>query len=222
MAQTLALAVRPRDVTIKAKALRRQNVVPAVVYGHGFPPRSIQIDYLPAERIVRMAGTSHLIDLDIEGDTEEHTVLIRDVQYHPVTGRIMHMDFYHIVAGEEIRNQVPVVLVGEAPVAKTLGATVTQTLEHIEIQCLPQDMPGSIEFDLSVLTELHARVTVADLPIPEKVTVLTDPEMEVLQIAAPRLLEEEEEEVEEAVLEGEAAEAAEVAEEAASQEEDES
>lgn len=204
MAQTLSLAVRPRDVTIKAKALRRQHIVPAVVYGHGFAPRSIQIDYLPAERIVRMAGTSHLIALDIEGDAGEHTVLIRDVQYHPVTGRIMHMDFYHIVAGEEIRNQVPVVLVGEAPVAKTLGATVTQTLEHIEVQCLPQDMPGVIEFDLSVLTGLHSRVTVGDLPIPARVTVLTDPEMEVLQIAAPRLLEEEE-----AVLEGEAAEVAE-------------
>ncbi|MBM3188299.1 MAG: 50S ribosomal protein L25 [Chloroflexi bacterium] len=210
MPRMLDFAAQSRDNSAKAKALLRKGIVPGVIYGRGFEPRSLQFEYLLVDRMTRQAGTSHLISLTIEGDPEAHMVLIRDVQHEPVTGRIMHVDLYRVVAGEEIRSQIPIVLVGEAPIVHRVGATVTQALDSIEVQCVPADMPESIEVDLRVLTDLDSRITVGDLQAPPNVTILTDPDAEIVQVAAPRAMEEEEVEAEEAVLaeakEGEAAE----------------
>jgi len=173
------------------------------------------------ERVVRQAGTSRLISVQIEGDSEVHNALIREVQRDPVTDRILHVDLYRIVADEPIRNEVPLVQRGKAP-AEDLGGTVSQLLESIEVECLPKDMPEAIIIDLSKLTEINSFLRVADLDIPEGVQVLTDPEAEVIRVMAPRGLTAAELAEEEAAAEAAAEKEAAATEGPAAPEEEES
>jgi len=182
------------------KALRRAQIVPGVVYGRDLKATSVQCGYLPLAKVVRQAGTSRLISLSIAGDKTQRNVLIREIQRDPVTDRMLHIDFYAIVAGQKLRLEVPLVQRGKSP-AEELGGIVSQVLDTIEVECLPEDMPAAIEVDLTKLATLHAHLTVGDLEIPANVTVLTPADAEVIHIAAQR-----KEEVEEVAAPAEAAE----------------
>ena len=220
MADTIMLTAQPRDTAFKAKALRRTGKVPGVLYGRQYDPRHLQFEHRTLERVIRRAGTSRFVALAIDGVDEENTILIRDVQRDPVSERVLHVNLYRILAGEEIRNQVPLTLVGRAPVEE-LGAMVSRVLEYVEVLCLPRDMPVGIVYDISNLEAVHDHVSVADLNIPENVTVLTSPDTAILQIAIPRGIEEEEEEeaaAEAELLEGEEVEGAEEGDEEATTE----
>jgi large subunit ribosomal protein L25 len=186
------VTAQTRDGGTRARALRRQQMVPGVVYGRDFEPRQVQFPYLTIERLIQRAGTSSIIGLSIEGEPEPYMALIRAVQRDPVTDRIMHVDFYRVVAGQTIRSSVPVVQEGESPIAAADMATITQLLDAVEVECLPADMPQSIVVDISGLTELSDRITAADLVVPENVRILTPPDTEIIQVTALRAEEEEE------------------------------
>ena len=199
MVPQISLVAQPRDTHMTPKALRRAQIIPAVVYGHAIAPTSVQCEYRAIERVLKAAGTSHLIALSIPGqDTQD--VLVREVQRDPITGRILHVDFYAVVATEVLRNLVPIILQGRAP-AVDKGGTVVQLLDELEIECLPKDMPAAIEVDISSLQDFHDHLTVADLKIPANVRVLSDPEAEVVSISAPHVIKEAEAEVTEAAAE---------------------
>ena len=206
MPTSIALSATPRDLTKTPRALRREGVVPGVLYGHHFDSTSLQFGYQMLERVVNRAGSSQLVAVNVGNDTFD--ALVRDVQRDPVTGRILHVDLYHVLADEKLTSAVPIELVGEAP-AVELGGILTQLLDQIEVECFPRDLPAAITVDLAALVDMHARVTVADLDVAESVTVLTDPESIVVQIAAPRAEVEEEEAAEGAEAEGGAEEAGE-------------
>jgi large subunit ribosomal protein L25 len=191
MATMIPLAAQPRDATKTPRMLRREQVVPGVIYGHGTPAMSLQFEYQSLMRAVRQAGTSHLIALSIAGDEASRNVLVREVQRDPVTSRLLHIDLFAIVAGEKLRITVPVVQRGEAPAAK-LGGSVMQMLDAIEVECLPENMPELFEVDLSRLETLHSRLTVADLHLPDTVTVLTPMDAEVVGVTIVRVKAEEE------------------------------
>ncbi len=218
MATTIPLAAQLRDASMTPKALRRAQIVPGVVYGRAFEALSVQFDYLSLARVARQAGTSRLISVEIEGQKKAQDAFLREVQRDPVSGRVLHVDLYAVVADEKVRNLVPLVQRGRAP-AVELGAVIVQSLNRIEIECLPGDMPASIVVDLSQLTDIGSHLTVADLVIPEKVAVLQDPASEVANAVAPRMALVEEalvEEVEVPVeVEGEQEAEAEPAEESA-------
>jgi len=205
MAKMISLAAKPRDVGMNPKALRRAEVVPGIVYGRTYAPKALQFDYLPLSRTVLQAGTSHFVSLAVDGEAEPQRVLIRDVQRHPVTGRIIHVDLMAVMAGERLRSEVPLVQHGEAP-AVQLGGILVQLLETLEVECLPDDMPESIRIDLSRLTDLHSHLSVSDLEIPENVEVLTPTDTDVIQVSVPRAVAAEEEVA--AAAEGEAGETA--------------
>ncbi len=186
MSSHITLAAQPRDAQVKARAIRRQQLVPGVVYGRDFEPRNVQFAYLPVERAILSAGTSQLIALKIEGEREAHLTLVRDVQHDPVTGRVTHVDLYRVVAGQTVRVMVPVVQHGELAIQ---GANVTQLLESVEVECLPSAMPEHFSVDMARLASFDARVTVADLEIPEGVRVLSDPDLEIIQLSEAQDLE---------------------------------
>ncbi|MHB0859419.1 MAG: 50S ribosomal protein L25 [Anaerolineae bacterium] len=191
MAATITLAGTSRADNKTARALRREAIVPGVVYGHRFEAKSVQFDYAAIERVVNSAGTSQAVALSVGEDVAEQTVLIRDVQRDPVTRRILHVDLYALVAGEKLRTSIPLVQHGVAP-AVELGGVVMQALEQLDIECVPADMPQSISVDLAALTSLTSHIAVADLDIPSGVTVLVAPETVVASITIPRGLAEEE------------------------------
>lgn len=203
MATTITLKAAPRDKSLKAIALRRAGQVPGVIYGHGFETVGVQFDYRSIELVTLHAGTSRLVTVSIGGDSETHDTFVRDVQRDPVTGQILHVDLLAVVANETMRNMVPIVQHGEAPVVEE-GGVIVQLMDNLEVECLPRDMPAEIVVDISQLTDFSSQIRVSDLPIPAGVTVMDDPDAEVIAITVPHAAIAEEEALEEAAAEEEA------------------
>lgn len=166
------------------KALRRAQLIPGVLYGPGFEPRSLQIPLGPLNRVLRQAGQSHLIELSIEGSAGTEVVLVRDVQRDPVTSSLVHIDLYRTRADENVRLSVPLVHVGEAPAVEQ-GGVVLSLMDGIEVECLPRDLPESLHVDLTRLVDMQSVITVADLEVPSGVTVLSDAEAVVARVTYP-------------------------------------
>lgn len=200
MSEINTLVARPRDESMSPKALRRTGWLPAVMYGPGYTPRKIQVEERALLHVLQRGGMAQILNLTIEGEGASEMVLIREIQKHPVTGRVIHADLYRVSAERPISVAVPIVLEGEAP-ASELGGVVNQILNELEIECLPKDLPEAIVVDVSRLTELDSAIYVRDLEIPEGVRVLEDPEVPVVRIALPRAVEEEAAEEVEAVEE---------------------
>jgi len=208
----IELSVKPRSVVgKKVAALRRQGVTPANVYGRNLESKAVQVETAVLTHLLRTAGRNVIIDLRIEDEGSPRPVMLRGVQRDPVTSRLLHAEFYQVSLTQKMRAEVPLVLVGEAPAATELGGILLQSLDSIMVEALPGDIPASVEVDVSTLVQLDAGVHVRELPIDlAKVHVMTDAELVVAKVAAPRLVAVEEE-VPAEVAEEAAPEAAEAA-----------
>ncbi|MCD6422086.1 50S ribosomal protein L25 [bacterium] len=184
----------------KAKALRRQGLVPAIVYGPKIEPIQVVLPLNEAENAWLEAGTSHLIDLQIEGEKEPRKVLIYEVQTDPLTDKIIHLDFYAVRMDQPIRAEVPLEFVGEAPAVKEKGGILLIEKDFVEIECLPKDLPEEIKVDLSTLREFHDAIKIGDLDLPEGIELTEEKEIVLATVQPPRS-EEELKELEEAPVE---------------------
>ena len=173
MAEVISFAAQPRDASMTGRALRRDNKTPGVMYGRAYQATPLQFDSAAATRLVREAGTSRVVSVAIDGSATAQDAFIRDVQRDPVTGNVIHLDLYAVMADQIITNFVPLVTEGRAPVIDT-GAMIVQLLDTLEVECLPRDMPASIIVDLTKMVDMHSSITVGDLAIPSGVTVLGD------------------------------------------------
>ncbi|NPV07504.1 MAG: 50S ribosomal protein L25 [Anaerolineae bacterium] len=209
MPEMLSLEVEPREVVgKKVKALRRDGIVPGVVYGHRAEVRAVQVDEHTLGRFLSRASASSLIEVAIRGEDAPRPAIIRDVQRHVLTQRVEHIDFLQVDLTERVRISVPLVLVGEAPAALPQAAVgdeeapppgvVIQGLDALEVECLPTDIPTEIEVDVTSLAHLNDSIHVRDLAVPEGVEVITPAEAMVARVVAER--PEEEEEVGEGLL----------------------
>lgn len=211
--ETIELPVQVRDLSKRAKDLRRDGRIPAVYYGHGQKNLSLEIDYQAFFRVYRDAGESTIIDLKLEGSTKPLKVLVQDTQVDPVSDKFVHVDFINVKMDEEITTKVPLGFVGEASAVKDLDGILTTNKNEVEIKCFPQNLPSQIEVDISSLVDFHVVIKVSDLVLPSGVAILDDAEGVVATVTAPREEEEEEEvpvegeEAEEEAKEGEEAEA---------------
>ena len=158
--EKLALQSVPRDLTVKTSAIRSQKLVPAVVYGHALDPVHVSVGNSDFLRTFRKGGHTHLVDLAIDG--KKHSVLIHDVQKHPVTGDFLHIDFFAVSAKEKINVAIPVKLVGTAP-AVIEGALIEQNLHEIDVKVLPADLIDVIEVDVSSLVKVGDVIHVSDI-----------------------------------------------------------
>jgi large subunit ribosomal protein L25 len=206
----------------KVRFLRRQGLTPANLYGHNVKSTALQIDTIQLKNTLARAGKSSLVSLKVDSAKRPKMVIIRDVQREPLTGSLVHVDLYQVKMEEKLKLEVPLMFVGEAPAIKDKGGILVQNMNSVEVECLPANMPHSIEVDLSVLMELDQAVHVKDLSVDEGVTILNDPEQPIVQIARSRVEAEIAEELvaaeavaeEEEVEEMEEVEAAETKEEA--------
>ena len=178
----------------KVKNLRREGLVPAVLYGHKTDAVPLQVEERELNRILTQAGGHRLIALKIGRARKRQMALAREVQWDVITGRPIHVDFYAVVMTEKLTTAVPLVLVGEAPAAERAEVILLQGLDEVEIECLPGDLIEAIEVDVSELEEVDQAVYVKDLRVPSTVEILTDPEEIVARVdwAAPEEVEEEE------------------------------
>jgi len=184
----------------KTKKIKEDGLIPAVVYGHGYKSKSIQILALDFKKVFRKAGESSLIDLEIDG-SKSIKVLIHDYQRHPFKDNFQHVDFYKIKEGEKIKVETGLKFIGEAPAVKELGGVLFNNLDKVEIECLPENLIHEIEVDLSTLKTFDDIIRVKDLKVPSDVKIIDDAEEMVVQVERPRqeVVEEKiaEEEIEE-------------------------
>ncbi|MEX1254808.1 MAG: 50S ribosomal protein L25 [Dehalococcoidia bacterium] len=182
------LSVDPRQVTgKKVKSLRRQGIIPAHLYGRGTDSLALQAAQQAVTHLLRTAGRNAIIDLQIGGEPQARPVVLRSVQRDPVSGELVHLDFFQVSLTEKMKVGVPLVLVGEAPAVSVFGGVMLQSLDHLNIEALPQDVPQHVEIDVSHLETVDSALFVRDLPIPAGVQVLDDPGLVVAKVAAPRL-----------------------------------
>jgi large subunit ribosomal protein L25 len=173
---------KPREAKSKnaARRVRAQGGVPAVVYGAGKDAVSVTVDPKQISRILHSeAGHNTIFDLQVGGDKTK--VMIVDWQYEPIKGALMHIDLKRIAMDKRLKVQVPIVLKGEAYGVKTEGGILEQVLREVEIECLPADIPKSIEADVTALKH-GENVRVKDLPHGDKVKFLTDEDQMVAHL----------------------------------------
>ncbi|MEJ2709590.1 MAG: 50S ribosomal protein L25 [Anaerolineales bacterium] len=178
----------------KVRALRREGKLPAIIYGKGIQPLPISLDYLEASKVLSGVTSSHLIEIDVDGDS--HNVLVRDRQRDPILRNLIHVDFLAVSMTEKLRTNVMVELVGEAPAATEYGGIVVPSAESLEVESLPENLPEKFVVDISGLEEVGDAIFVRDLDIPDGVEVLTDMD-ETVVIVTAQMMEEVLEELEE-------------------------
>jgi large subunit ribosomal protein L25 len=178
----------------KVKALRRQGLLPAVLYGTGIEPLPIELDAKEASRILSSVRGSTLVTLTV--DKDQHQVLVRDEQRDVIRRDLIHVDFLKVAMDVAIRTEVPVDFVGEAPAVSEKGGVLVTELTEIEVEALPANLPDRIVVDLEPLAEIDDTITVGDLFFGEGVEVLTD-----LNEVLARVIYQMEEEIEEEAIE---------------------
>ncbi len=194
----IEIQANPRTLVGKrVKALRRSGLLPAILYGVGMEPQTLELPAHETELILQRVSGSTLIDLKV--DKKVHKVLVREVQREVISRKPIHVDFLEVAMDVTIRAVVPIELVGEAPAVRELGGVLVSGLNDIEVEALPSNLPDRISVDISVLQGFDDSITVGDLDLEEGVTILNDPEEAIANITY-MMEEEEPEEVE--VLEG--------------------
>lgn len=198
--EKIVIEAKKRKETGKlVKKLRREGIIPAIVYGYNQDPLPISLDKRSATLILNKVSGSTVLTLKV--DDKEYSTLVRDVQRDHLRNEFLHLDFLAVSLTEKLRTAVSITLVGDAPVLKEYECLIVAGITEVEVEALPQDLPETIEVDLSGLTEIGDAIYLKDIPAPANVEILTDAE-ELIAIASAVKEEAAEEEVE-AVLEGE-------------------
>jgi large subunit ribosomal protein L25 len=188
-----------------ARALRREGLIPAVLYGPKRETMSLTVSPMDLEKIYKDSGTEQVVlKLVIEnGVTQNVTVLVKEVQTSPVTRQYLHIDFLEISLDEEIVVRVPVEVIGKSTGVERGG--FLQLVRHeLEVSCLPMDMPEKIEVDIADL-DIGDAIHVEDITLDDRIKMLSEPGHTVLTVVAPTVEEEELPEEEEELEEGEEA-----------------
>ena len=189
--EKLILEAEPRTATGKGNAkLRAAGIVPAVVYGHGVAAESIQLDHKATAKIFSQVGTSKLVELKI-GTGKKTNVLFHEVHRDGRSGSMLHADLYIVRMDELIKTEVPLTFIGESTAVYQMEGTLVKTIESVEIECLPGNLPESLTVDISVLDDFDKTITLADLVFPDGVKLLEeDLTLLVAAVEAPRSDEE--------------------------------
>lgn len=187
--QTVPLTAHIRDKKNSAQALRRKDIIPAIVYGKEHEAMPLQLEYQDFRKAFIKAGSSQIIDLSIEGK-KKIPVLVHEVQYHPLKGTISHVDFLGVNLKKEVTTHVPVHFVGVAPAVKDLGGILTTIKHELMVRCLPMNIPQAFEVDISSLVQFSSSIHVKEVKVLEGVQIMDNAEDVVVTVTAPRVEEE--------------------------------
>ena len=177
----MSCARRTAGGSSTARRMRAQGEVPAVVYGHG-KHINITLNLHDFSQLMKKMHSEHaILTLDAEGEVVN--VLIKEIQRHRATHNIQHVDFVVVDLDEIVTVSVPIITLGDADGVKNFGGIMELTLREVEVQCKAGNIPDDIRVDVTPL-KLHEVLRVADLKVPEGVTVLADPETAVVVISS--------------------------------------
>jgi large subunit ribosomal protein L25 len=190
--QQAKLEVQHRETFGKqhARTLRREGIVPAVLYGRAQDTLTIQLNARTFKQFLRTYGENVIINMDVgNGNTE--TVIIKEIQRHPVEKHtLVHADFIRISLDEPVTSGVPVVLEG-SPVGVQEGGVLEFSLRQITVHCLPMRIPTDISVDVSEL-DIGDAIHVSDLSLGEDLEIIDDPQRIIATVSQPRVVLEEE------------------------------
>lgn len=173
----------------KVKQLRSNGFIPVALYGQGKDAENISVLAKDFRKVYKQAGKSALVDLKID-EKNPIKIIIKDVQRHVVSEDILHADFYKIKMDEEIKANIPLVFIGEAPAVKELEGNLITNKDEVEVECLPGDLIHEIQVDVSGLNTFDDAILVKNLVVPENVKILDDAEETVALVTPPRSEEE--------------------------------
>ncbi len=195
--EQMELSVTSREILgRKVRFLRRQGITPVHLFGHNVESVALQCDTAQLKRVLAQTGQTKLISLKLDKARKPRNVVVREVQREPLTGELLHVDFYQVSMTEKIKVEVPIVPIGEAPALKLKENFLIQELNSLSVECLPDEIPNSVELDLASLTEVKQAIHVRDITLDEGITVLNNPEQLVVKIGTRRVEKLVEEEVE--------------------------
>lgn len=175
----------------KVKDLRQKGELPANIYGKGLASTATTVDERSFREIHRQVGETGIVYVAVDGEEKPRPVLIHGVQKDPVTGSPQHVDFYQVNLKEVTSAPVPISMTGENALEKGGEGLIIQTLNEIEVEALPTDIPREFQVDISKLNEIGQTVKVGDLEYDrEKVTIKVDPEEVILVLQTAEMKEE--------------------------------
>jgi large subunit ribosomal protein L25 len=200
MDEKLIVTSRELKGSANSRRLRAEGLIPGVIYKEGAEARPVSLPKHEFEQMLHHhAGEQMMVEIALDGKNE--SVLLKDVQHNPLTGDVQHVDFQEVALNKVLSVEVNIELVGEPKGVKTGGGMLDHSLHSVEVECLPADIMEQIEVDVSEL-DIGDSIQVKDINLDaSKYTILTEEEVNVASVLAPRLAEEEEEEGE-AVAEG--------------------
>ncbi len=180
----MELAVTKRDTKQNPNTLRREGVLPGVIYGRSEAATPISVDRKVFEKLFKTAGESTVITLTgLDGAKQ---ALIQEVEVHPVTGAPMHADFYAIEKGQKVTVSVPFEFEGVAPAVKDLGGILTKVMHELEMEVEPGELPHAVIVDVSKLATLEDQIKIKDLTLPKSAKITVDPDEVVAMISVAK------------------------------------
>ncbi|MCX8090356.1 MAG: 50S ribosomal protein L25 [Verrucomicrobiae bacterium] len=190
--KSVPLKAAPRALTGRGgvKKLRAQGRVPAVIYGRNVPAENLELDARELRNLLlHSASENILVDLEIQNHQRaKRLAIVQEVQHHPLTGDVLHVDFHEVSENEKVTMMVPVETVGEAIGVKTGGGVLEHVLFKIKVRALPKDLPEQILVDVSHL-QAGQSIHLGDIQPPPGVEILGDKSISVISIATPRVEE---------------------------------
>lgn len=174
-----------------AKKLRTEGRIPAVIYGGKAKPQSVEVNAREiGELITHSVSENLLVDLAIKDDANpKRLALVQEVQHHPLSGHVLHVDFHEVSPTEKVTIMVPVETTGEATGVKNSGGVLEHVLFKLKVRALPKDLPEQVVIDVTSL-ELNKTIHIGDVKAPEGVEILGDKHIPVVSVAVPRAEEE--------------------------------
>ena len=208
----LNLSVNKREVTgKKVSELRSNGLTPIHMYGPEIESSPLQCDSKILDRVITDAGTNIPVTVNVDGGEQNNLCFIREVQYHPVTNKVLHVDFMKVQVEKSVRAQVPISVIGTSPAVRTMGGTLLQPLLTLTVEALPLEIPKTIILEAELLVDFETNFYVSDIEVDEGVNVINEASEMVASVVAPRVerIESEGEEGDETETEvaGEEAEA---------------
>jgi len=175
-----------------SKAVRASGRIPANIYGRHNPPQNLEVDSKEFDTLVHSAHSEIiLVDLGITGDkAPKRLALVQDVQHHPLSGKVLHVDFHEVHADEKVTISVPTEAIGEAAGVKSSGGVLEHVLFKLRVRALPKDLPERIDVDVTLL-EIGKSIHVGEVKVPAGVEVLGDKNAPVFTVASPKTEEAE-------------------------------
>lgn len=188
MANILELNASPRkrSGSAEVRRLRKEGLIPAVLYGRGSENQNLKVDGKTFSKMMEGSASDNvLVNLNIEGGPDKQLALVQEIQHDHLKGGLLHVDFHAVAMNEEIHAQVPVEPEGDAEGVRK-GGLLDLMLHTVEVRCLPKDLPAAIKVDVTNL-DLGQAIHVGDLPLPAGVSAVLDSDVVVILCEEPKV-----------------------------------